>query len=92
MRRQGQYADPGINPMVAAQMQHMSAQRLQHKSGMSHFPGRAASLRTDEEQQYLSSKAEGQGQWDADGLKGSNQLSSHMYKEGTLALSLLPLD
>lgn len=82
MRRQGQYADPGINPMVAAQMQHMSAQRLQHNSGMNHFPGRADSLQTDGEQQFMSSKAEGQWQWDRDGPKGLNQPSSNMFKEG----------
>lgn len=92
MRRQVQYADPGINPAVDAQLQHMSSQRSEQYSGMSHFPGRADSLRTDEEQQYMSSKAEGQWQWDGDGPKGSNQLLSHMYQEGTLALSLLPLD
>lgn len=86
MRRQGQYADPGINPMVAAEMQHLSAQRLQQNSGMNHFPGRADSLQTEEEPQYMSSKSERQWQWDRDGPKGSNQPSSHMYKEGKLAL------
>ncbi|KAG1333902.1 Centrosome-associated protein CEP250 [Cocos nucifera] len=82
MRRQGQYADPGINPMVAAEMQQLSAHRLQQNSGMNHFPGRADSLRTEEEPQYVSSKSERQWQWDRDGPKGSNQPSSHMYKEG----------
>lgn len=81
MRRPSHY-DSGVNQMVAAQMQHAQAQRLQHNSGMGHYPGRADSLQVDEENQYLSSKAEGKWQWDRDGPKGSNVMSSHMYKEG----------
>ncbi|WOK97853.1 hypothetical protein Cni_G06561 [Canna indica] len=82
MRRQGQYSDSGINPMVAAQMQHMSGQRLQLNSGSSHFAGGSDSFRSSEEHQYMSSKSEGQWQWDRDGQKGSNQISSQSYKEG----------
>lgn len=80
MRRQGQYAD--INPAMAAQMQHMSGQRLQHSSDMSHFPGGSDSFQHGEEHHYMPSKAEGQWQWDRDGTKGSNQLPSQLYKEG----------
>ncbi|ONK68835.1 uncharacterized protein A4U43_C05F16510 [Asparagus officinalis] len=79
MRRPGQYGDSAINQMVAAQMQHAQAQR---NSGMGHYPGRADSVQADEGHQYMSSKAEGQWQWDRDGVKGSNVPSSHMYKEG----------
>uniref|UniRef100_A0A1D1YH16 Centrosome-associated protein CEP250 n=1 Tax=Anthurium amnicola TaxID=1678845 RepID=A0A1D1YH16_9ARAE len=81
MRRQGQYADPGLNQAVAAQMQHMSAHRMQHSSGMN-FPGRSDSLRSEDDHQYTSSKAEGQWQWDRDGQRGSSALTSHGYGEG----------
>ncbi|KAG0473787.1 hypothetical protein HPP92_015138 [Vanilla planifolia] len=76
MRRSGHYGDASVNPMMAAQMQHMSAQRMQYNSAVGHFPGR-----TDEEHEYQSSKAEGQWQWDRDGPKGSKPMSPHMYKE-----------
>ncbi|XP_077245199.1 uncharacterized protein LOC143885096 isoform X6 [Tasmannia lanceolata] len=78
MRRQGQYVDSGVNPLVAAQMQHMSAQRMQHN----HLPARSDSLPIDDEHKYIASKAEAQWQWDRNGPKGSNPLSSHLYKEG----------
>lgn len=78
--RRGQYTDAGINQLTAAQMQHMSAQRSQHNSGKGNYPGYADSVHADEERQYMSSRAEGQWQWDRDGQKGS--LSSHMYAEG----------
>ncbi|XP_077225834.1 ubiquitin carboxyl-terminal hydrolase isoform X2 [Tasmannia lanceolata] len=82
MRRQGQYGDSGVNPLVASQMQQMSAQRVQHNSAMSRFPGLPDTLPIDDEHKYITSKAEGQWQWDRDGPKGSNPLSSHLYKEG----------
>ncbi|URD96814.1 hypothetical protein MUK42_34555 [Musa troglodytarum] len=85
MRRQGQYAD--INPAIAAQMQHMSGQRLQHSSDMSHFPGGSDSFQHGEEHHYMPSKSEEQWQWDRDGTKGSNQLPSQLYKEGRCCLA-----
>lgn len=81
MRRSSHYADSAINQMVAAQMHHAQAQRLQHNPGMSHYQGRADSLQADEERQYMSSKGDGQWQWDRDGSKGSNVVSSNMYQE-----------
>ncbi|XP_077245198.1 uncharacterized protein LOC143885096 isoform X5 [Tasmannia lanceolata] len=66
MRRQGQYVDSGVNPLVAAQMQHMSAQRMQHN----HLPARSDSLPIDDEHKYIASKAEAQWQWDRNGPKG----------------------
>ncbi|CAA7398770.1 unnamed protein product [Spirodela intermedia] len=80
MRRQGQYADSSMNAAVNAQMHHISGHRMQHSSGMNHFPGRAESLPSDDE--YLSSKPEGQWQWDRDGPMGTNSSSSHGYREG----------
>ncbi|PKU60423.1 uncharacterized protein LOC110100787 isoform X1 [Dendrobium catenatum] len=77
MRRSGQYGDAGVNPMMAAQMQQMSAQRMQYNSGVGNFSGHA-----DEEHQYISSKAERQWQWDMDGPKGAKPMSPNMYKEG----------
>lgn len=84
MRRQGQYTDSGINPMVTAQMQQrLSAQRLLHNSGARNYPGGSGSFQPGEEHQHMYSKAEGQWQWDRDGIKtGLNQLPSQMYKEG----------
>jgi len=87
MRRPGQYADSGMNQMVASQMQHAQAERLQHNSGMGHYLGRTDTLQADEEHQYMSSKPEGQWQWDRDGPKGSNVMSPHMYKEGKFWLA-----
>ncbi|CAL9149016.1 unnamed protein product [Musa hybrid cultivar] len=79
--QQGQYADLGINPLVAAQMQYMSAQSVQHNSGMSHFPSGSDSFQPGEEHQYMPSKEEGQWQWNRNDPKGSNHLSQ-LYKEG----------
>ncbi|OAY74536.1 hypothetical protein ACMD2_10693 [Ananas comosus] len=82
MRRQGQYADPGMNPMVAAQMQqHMSAQRLQQLSGNSQYSGRD-SMQPGEDHQYNLSKMEGQWQWHQDGSKDSSELPPYAYTEG----------
>lgn len=81
MRRQGQYGDSGVNAYVA-QMQHMSSQRMQHGSGMNHFAGREDSLPSDDESPYVSSKVEAQWQWDRDGAKGPNPLSSQHYNKG----------
>ncbi|MQL98663.1 hypothetical protein Taro_031386, partial [Colocasia esculenta] len=78
----GQYGDSGINSAVAAQMQHMSGHRIQHSSGMNHFPGRPDSLRGEDEHHYMSSKAEGQWQWDRDGQRGSTSMASHGFREG----------
>ncbi|KAG9445257.1 hypothetical protein H6P81_016597 [Aristolochia fimbriata] len=80
MRRQGQYADAGVNPLVSSQMQQH--QRMQHNPVINHFPGRQDALSGEEETKYMISKAEGQWQWDRDGPRGSNQLPSHPYKEG----------
>ncbi|KAJ8649604.1 hypothetical protein MRB53_002627 [Persea americana] len=82
MRRQGQYADSGVSRMMAAQLQQLSAQRMQHNSAMNHYSGQPDTLPIDEERKYIASKVEGQWQWDRDGPKGPNSLSSQLYKEG----------
>ncbi|ERN03729.1 uncharacterized protein LOC18431883 isoform X2 [Amborella trichopoda] len=82
MRRQNQYAGSAVNPMVAAQMQHMSAQRMHHSSAMNAYPGRSDAPPLDEEQKFMSSKAEAQWQWDGDDLKGHGSLASQMFKDG----------
>uniref|UniRef100_A0A6V7QSY3 Uncharacterized protein n=1 Tax=Ananas comosus var. bracteatus TaxID=296719 RepID=A0A6V7QSY3_ANACO len=82
MRRQGQYADPGMNPMVAAQIQqHMSAQRLQQLSGNSQYSGRDP-MQPGEDHHYNLSKMEGQWQWHRDGSKDSSELPPYAYNEG----------
>lgn len=82
MRRQGQYADSGVSRMMAAQLQQLSAQRMQHNSAMNHYSGQPDTLPIDEECKYITSKVEGQWQWDRDGPKGPSSLSSQLYKEG----------
>lgn len=77
MRRSGQYGDASVNPMMATQMQQMSAQRMQYNPGGGNFAGRA-----DEDHQYMSSKAERQWQGDMDGSKRAKSMSPDMYKEG----------
>ncbi|KAL5722783.1 hypothetical protein ACHQM5_006258 [Ranunculus cassubicifolius] len=81
MRRQGQYGDSGVNSYMS-QMQQVSAQRMHHGSGANHFSGRSDAFPGEEENQYISSKAEGQWQWDRDGAKGPNPVSSQHYNEG----------
>ncbi|XP_043702400.1 uncharacterized protein LOC122652660 [Telopea speciosissima] len=82
MRQSGHYGDSGVNAYVSAQMHHMSAQRMRHNSAMNHFPGRPDALPSEEEHHYMSSKTEGQWQWDRDEPKTSNSISSHVYSEG----------
>lgn len=81
MRQHGNYVDSGVNPMMAAQMHHMAAQRSQHNPGVNQFPGREGSLRAEDERQYIP-KAEGQWQWDREASKPSNSLPSHVLDEG----------
>ncbi|XP_042512227.1 uncharacterized protein LOC122087231 [Macadamia integrifolia] len=82
MRRSGQYADSGVDAYVSAQLHHMSAQRMQHNSAMNQFPGRPDALPSEEEHHYMSSKTEGQWQWDREAIKASNSMPSHLYSEG----------
>lgn len=81
MRRQGGYGGSNVNPLVAAQMQHIAAQRMQHSPGMHAFPGRPDAPPLDEEQRYMSSKAEGHWQWEGADPNGPN-MPPHIYKEG----------
>ncbi|XP_068635479.1 uncharacterized protein [Aristolochia californica] len=80
MRRQGQYADTGVNPLVASQMQQH--QGMQRNPAINHFPGRQIALSGEDETKYLIQKAESQWPWDRDGPRGSKQSASHPYKEG----------
>ena len=80
MRRPGQYGDSGGNAYAAAQMQHMSGQRMEHKSD--HYQGRPEPLASDTERSYGASKADGQWRWERDGSKVPNAMSSHMFNEG----------
>jgi len=81
MRRQGGYGGSNVNPLVAAQMQHIAAQRMQHNPGLNAFPGRPDVPPLDEEKRYLSSKGEGHWQWEGGDPNGPN-MPPHMYKEG----------
>lgn len=81
MRRQGGYGGSNVNPLVAAQMQHIAAQRMQHNPGLHAFPGRPDVPPLDEEQRYMSSKAEGHWQWEG-GDPNVPNMPPHIYKEG----------
>nr|CAN61671.1 hypothetical protein VITISV_040428 [Vitis vinifera] len=88
MRRQGQYADSGVNAYVTAQMQHMSGQRMEHKS--SHFQGRLEGLNSEKEHLYGTSKVEGQWRWERDGPKvqGGDALSFYQGQRPDAKLGL----
>eukprot|EP00252_Welwitschia_mirabilis_P012966 TRINITY_DN2863_c0_g1_i1.p1 TRINITY_DN2863_c0_g1~~TRINITY_DN2863_c0_g1_i1.p1 ORF type:complete len:302 (+),score=76.06 TRINITY_DN2863_c0_g1_i1:288-1193(+) len=80
MRRQGAYGGSGVNQLVAAQMQHIAAQRMQHNSGMNAFPVRPDVPPMDEDQRYASSKPEGHWHWEVGDPNAAN-MSTLMYKE-----------
>ncbi|CAL5436396.1 unnamed protein product [Camellia sinensis] len=80
MRRPGHYGDSGGNAYVTAQMQHMSGQRMEQKSG--HYQGRSEPLTSDKEHPYGASKADGQWRWERDGSKVPNSMSPQMFNEG----------
>ncbi|THG04364.1 hypothetical protein TEA_025701 [Camellia sinensis var. sinensis] len=82
MRRPGHYGDSGGNAYVTAQMQHMSGQRMEQKSG--HYQGRSEPLTSDKEHPYGASKADGQWRWERDGSKVPNSMSPQMFNEGNL--------
>ncbi|PSR95448.1 Pericentriolar material 1 protein [Actinidia chinensis var. chinensis] len=79
MRRPGNYGDSGGNAYAAAQMQHMSGQRMEKSN---HYQGRPEPLTSDNERSYGASKADGQWRWERDGSKVPNAMSSHMFNEG----------
>ncbi|GFZ13081.1 hypothetical protein Acr_23g0014660 [Actinidia rufa] len=79
MRRPGNYGDSGGNAYAAAQMQHMSGQRMEKSN---HYQGRPELLTSDNERSYGASKADGQWRWERDGSKVPNAMSSHMFNEG----------
>ncbi|KAF7153485.1 hypothetical protein RHSIM_Rhsim01G0199900 [Rhododendron simsii] len=78
----GHYGDSGGNAYVNAQMQHMSGQRMEHKS--EHYQGRQEPMTSDKGRSYGASKAEGQWRWERDGTKAPNAMSSQMFSEGKL--------
>lgn len=80
MRRPGHYGDSGGNAYVTAQLQHMSGQRMEQKSG--HYQGRSEPLTSDKEHPYGASKADGQWRWERDGSKVPNSMSPQMFNEG----------
>lgn len=76
----GHYSDSGGNAYVNAQMQHMSGQRMEHKSD--HYQGRQEPMTSDKGHSHGASKAEGQWRWERDGTKAPNAMSSQMFSEG----------
>ncbi|KAK3005278.1 hypothetical protein RJ639_017546 [Escallonia herrerae] len=72
MRRQGHYGDSGGHSFASSQMQHMSGQRMDHKSG--HYQGRPEPMTSEKEHPYGTLKAEVQWRWERDG-------SSHIQNE-----------
>lgn len=79
MKRPAPYADASVDQNAVSQMQQMSAQRMQHNDRISNFPGQPDSLSAERGHSYISSRAEGQWQWDRD---APNSVSSHLYLQG----------
>ncbi|KAF5934566.1 hypothetical protein HYC85_030737 [Camellia sinensis] len=73
MRRPGHYGDSGGNAYVTAQMQHMSGQRMEQKSG--HYQGRSEPLTSDKEHPYGASKQMDNG--DGKGMDPKYQTRCH---------------
>ncbi|XP_021672304.1 uncharacterized protein LOC110658850 isoform X2 [Hevea brasiliensis] len=82
MRRQVQYADPGANAYAGAQMQRISAQRMENRSDTDHFQGRLEAFTPERERPYATLKAEGQWRWERDESKVSNPMASQSFSEG----------
>ncbi|KAF4374167.1 hypothetical protein G4B88_020559 [Cannabis sativa] len=82
MRRQGQYADSGVNSYVAPQMHHASGQMIDNNSAQ--FEGRLEAFTPERDNPYLAPKTEGQWRWERDGSRMSNSLNSQMFSEGRL--------
>ncbi|KAM6576601.1 hypothetical protein CsatB_028438 [Cannabis sativa] len=80
MRRQGQYADSGVNSYVAPQMHHASGQMIDNNSAQ--FEGRLEAFTPERDNPYLAPKTEGQWRWERDGSRMSNSLNSQMFSEG----------
>ena len=80
MRRQGQYADSGVNTYADGQMHRMSNQWMENKPV--HFQGRLKAFTSERGHPYGNSKAEGQWRWERDESKMSNSMASHMFNEG----------
>ncbi|GMG99504.1 hypothetical protein Nepgr_001344 [Nepenthes gracilis] len=78
MKRAAPHSDASMNPYIASQMQHVSAQAMQQNSRMTSFPGRPDAFPAEEERPYASMKAEGKWQWDRD----AQQMSPTLYREG----------
>eukprot|EP01018_Ginkgo_biloba_P035443 Gb_06444 [translate_table: standard] len=81
MGRQGSNRGSNVNSLVAAQMQHIAAQRMQHNSGSQPFPGTPDVPPMDIEQRYASSQLDGRWKWEGS-RNGPNSVPSHVYKEG----------
>ncbi|GLJ47747.1 hypothetical protein SUGI_1008460 [Cryptomeria japonica] len=67
MGRQGSSRGSNANSLVAAQMQHIAAQRMQHSSGSQHYPSMPDVPPIDMEQHYTSSQGDGHWKWEGRG-------------------------
>lgn len=84
MRRHGQYGVASGNAAYSSpvQMQHVSGQRIEHKSNTSSYQGRPESMASEKEHLYGTTRGDRQWGWERDGS------SSHMFNEGKLLLLL----
>ncbi|KAK7272267.1 hypothetical protein RJT34_28757 [Clitoria ternatea] len=82
MRRQGQYGDPSGNTYAgAAQMHHVSGQRMETNSGS--FEGRLEAFTPERENApYSNSKHEGSWRWEMDASNMPNSMTSRLFNEG----------
>lgn len=67
MGRQGSSRGSNANSLVAAQMQHIAAQRMQHSSGSQHYPSIPDVPPIDMEERYSSSQGDGHWKWEGRG-------------------------
>lgn len=97
-RPQGSFRSPTVNPLIAAQMQHIAVQRLQHSPGVSSLPGRGEPPSHEEDKrtiEHIASHLEARRHWEAvsgssQGLNGSGSSPSFSYKEGETKFSITP--
>lgn len=70
-----------VNPLIAAQMQHIANQRMQHNSNMQPHPGQADGPFGEERQ--IANQLEARRQWEHDNQNGSFSVAPYGHKGGS---------
>eukprot|EP00249_Psilotum_nudum_P021460 c28111_g2_i4 orf=298-1335(+) len=73
-----------VNPLIAAQMEHIASQRMQHNTNMLPFPGRVDGLPYDDRHAtgFVDSQVEVRRQWESGSKNGPGSLSPYGHKGG----------